>query len=114
MPRVLLSYRREDSAPYAGRLYDHLSEQFGRDNVFMDVTTIRPGQDFFTAIEQSVTACDALVAVIGNKVHRALNRVEVPAPVGADNQLRCRTVRSRGRWLRAETPAGNASKWRLG
>jgi len=65
MPRVLLSYRREDSAPYAGRLYDHLSEQFGRDNVFMDVTTIRPGQDFFTAIEQSVTACDALVAVIG-------------------------------------------------
>jgi hypothetical protein len=65
MPRVLLSYRREDSAPYAGRLYDHLSEQFGRDNVFMDVATIRPGQDFSTAIEQSVTACDALVAVIG-------------------------------------------------
>jgi hypothetical protein len=65
MPRVLLSYRREDSAPYAGRLYDHLSERFGRDNVFMDVATIRPGQDFSTAIEQSVTACDALVAVIG-------------------------------------------------
>jgi hypothetical protein len=65
MLRILLSYRREDSAPYAGRLYDHLSQRFGRDNIFMDVATIKPGQDFFTVIEQSVASCDVLVAVIG-------------------------------------------------
>ena len=40
MPRILISYRREDSAAYAGRIYDHLSQHFGAENVFMDVTTI--------------------------------------------------------------------------
>src|SRR5712671_6572552 len=66
MPRILISYRREDSAAYAGRIYDHLSQHFGAENVFMDVTTIKPGQDFSAIIERSVSSCDVLVAVIGN------------------------------------------------
>ena len=65
MARILISYRREDTAAYAGRLYDHLTAHFGRDNVFMDIATIRPGQDFVEVLEQSVGACDAVVAVIG-------------------------------------------------
>jgi hypothetical protein len=62
---IFISYRRQDSAPYAGRLYDRLSEVFGPDNVFMDVDDIDPGADFASLIEQKVTSCDALVAVIG-------------------------------------------------
>ncbi len=65
MPRILISYRREDSAPYAGRLYDHLAQHFGRENVFMDIAAIKPGQDFSAVIEQFVGACDCLIAVIG-------------------------------------------------
>ncbi len=64
---IFISYRRQDSAPYAGRLCDRLSELFGADNVFMDVDDIEPGADFGSRIEQKVGSCDALVAVIGRK-----------------------------------------------
>jgi hypothetical protein len=65
MPRILVNYRRDDSAAYAGRLADRLKEHFGRDNVFVDIDTIRPGEDFVDRIDQSIAASDALVAVIG-------------------------------------------------
>lgn len=65
MPNIFISYRRDDSAGYAGRLYDQVSAHFGRENVFMDVTTIRPGTDFVDVIEESVGKCDALIALIG-------------------------------------------------
>jgi hypothetical protein len=63
--KILVSYRREDSAAYAGRLADRLRDHFGADNVFVDIDTIRPGQDFVDGLERSLSACDALVAVIG-------------------------------------------------
>ena len=65
MPRILVSYRRDDSAPYAGRLADRLKERFGRNHVFVDIDNIRPGEDFVQRIDQSIAACDVLVAVIG-------------------------------------------------
>jgi hypothetical protein len=65
MSRILLSYRREDSAAYAGRIADRLRQHFGRENVFIDIDAIRPGDDFVRAIETSVRSCDAVVAVIG-------------------------------------------------
>jgi hypothetical protein len=65
VPKILVSYRREDSAAYAGRLSDRLAEHFGRDNVFMDIDTIKPGEDFVDVIEKSVSSCDVLVALIG-------------------------------------------------
>lgn len=65
MPGVFISYRREDSAAYAGRLFDILSAAFGADNTFMDVDDIKGGDDFTTVIERKLGASDALVAVIG-------------------------------------------------
>jgi hypothetical protein len=65
MPDVFISYRREDTSGYAGRLYDQISAHFGAEHVFMDVTTIEPGSDFVEVIEQRVGACDALIALIG-------------------------------------------------
>ncbi len=65
MPRILVNYRRDDSAAYAGRLADRLKEHFGRENVFVDIDTIRPGEDFVDRIDQSIAACDVLVAIIG-------------------------------------------------
>jgi hypothetical protein len=62
---LFLSYRREDSAGYAGRLSEHLSGVFGPQNVFMDVQDIAPGQDFAEAIEKTISACRAVVVVIG-------------------------------------------------
>jgi hypothetical protein len=63
--KVFISYRREDTAGHAGRLYDRLKARFpGR--VFMDVGEIAPGSDFVEAIERGVGECKALVAIIGN------------------------------------------------
>ncbi len=67
MPHIFISYRRADSAPYAGRIYDHLKDHFGRENIFMDIDSIPPGEDFVARIDSEVGHCDALVAVIGSK-----------------------------------------------
>jgi hypothetical protein len=61
----MISYRREDSWAFAGRVYDRLTGEYGRERVFMDVDSIDPGDDFVAALEKIVAGCDALVAVIG-------------------------------------------------
>jgi TIR domain len=65
MPDIFISYRRDDTSGYAGRLYDQISAHFGEEHVFMDVADIGPGSDFVTVIEQKVGTCDALIALIG-------------------------------------------------
>jgi TIR domain len=60
-----ISYRRDDSAGHAGRLFDRLSDHFGRDQVFMDIDSIEPGVDFAQVVEDTMGRCDAVVALIG-------------------------------------------------
>ena len=67
VPSIFISYRRDDSAGHAGRLFDHLVERFGTEHVFMDVAGIAPGRDFIEAIETAVGGCDVLLAVIGKQ-----------------------------------------------
>ena len=59
MGGIFISYRREDSAGHAGRIYDRLRERFGRDRVFM--------VDFVEAIDRAVGSCDVLLVIIGSK-----------------------------------------------
>ena len=65
MGGIFISYRREDSGGYAGRIYDRLAQHFGKDRVFMDLDTLKPGVDFVGEIQRAVEACDVLIAVIG-------------------------------------------------
>jgi hypothetical protein len=44
MGGIFISYRREDSGPYAGRLRDTLSHHFGVTQVFRDIERINPGE----------------------------------------------------------------------
>ena len=67
MPGIFISYRREDTAGHAGRLFDRLREHFGKDRVFMDVAGIEPGVDFAEAIEKAVGSCAVLLVVIGRE-----------------------------------------------
>jgi hypothetical protein len=62
---VFISYRRDESAGYAGRIADSFTEQFGEDRVFRDIDSIEPGLDFAEAIESAVGSSDVLIAVIG-------------------------------------------------
>ena len=73
MPGIFISYRREDTGGHAGRLYDHLSAHFGAERVFMDLDTIRPGDDFVQVISDKVAACDVLIALIGKQWEHILN-----------------------------------------
>src|SRR5262249_46634838 len=65
--QIFISYRREDSSGWAGRLCDRLIARFGRNNIFMDVDNLAPGVDFVKAIRKSVGACDVLISVIGKR-----------------------------------------------
>lgn len=62
---IFISYRRDDTEGEAGRLFDDLTRQFGNDCVFMDVAGISPGVDFRKAIEDNVSGCGVLLAMIG-------------------------------------------------
>ncbi len=63
--KVFISYRRADSAPSAGRIYDRLVTQFGRENVFKDVDDIPAGVRFGTYIQESLRQCSVMLVVIG-------------------------------------------------
>jgi hypothetical protein len=67
MDGIFISYRRDDSAGYAGRLYDRLIPHFGANRVFMDVEGIELGTDFVTAIEEAVGSCRVLIVIIGDE-----------------------------------------------
>lgn len=65
--KFFISYRRQDAAGHVGRLADRLRERVGDANLFMDVESIDPGNDFQEAIEEAISSCDALLAVIGTQ-----------------------------------------------
>jgi hypothetical protein len=65
--RIFLNYRRDDTLQYAERLYESLSSQFGAANVFRDVASIQPGENFPAAIERAIASSDVMLALIGRK-----------------------------------------------
>jgi len=71
---VFISYRRDDSAAYTGRLYDSLSNHMDRAKVFMDLDKIHFGGDFPEVLRESIASAQAMIVVIGprwlNIAHR--------------------------------------------
>jgi hypothetical protein len=67
MSGVFISYRRDDSGGYAGRLFDVLAGRFGPDQTFMDLDDIHGGDNFAAVIDEKVGQCSVLLAVIGER-----------------------------------------------
>jgi hypothetical protein len=65
--KVFISYRREDTASAAGRVYDRLSRLLTKANVFFDVSTIGGGEDFAQRIASEIGRSDAALIFIGDK-----------------------------------------------
>lgn len=65
MPSVFISYRRDDSAGFAGRLADALEQRLGAGAVFRDVDDIQPGTDFEAVIARGLDQVRAVLVVIG-------------------------------------------------
>ena len=67
MPKILISYRRSDTAGIAGRIFDRLVARFGHDSIFMDVDHIPFGIDFRDHIRETLLAGDMLLAIVGSR-----------------------------------------------
>jgi hypothetical protein len=63
--RIFLCYRRHDSGPIVGRIYDRLARDFGEANVFKDIDNIPFGVDFVEYLDGEVQKCDVVFVVIG-------------------------------------------------
>ncbi|MBI2764835.1 MAG: DUF2071 domain-containing protein [Chloroflexi bacterium] len=63
--KIFISYRRDDSAGWAGRVYDRISNEFGPENCFMDVEGLQAGENFDTAILEQASAADVALVMIG-------------------------------------------------
>jgi hypothetical protein len=76
MPRITISYRRDDSLDITGRIFDRLAEHFGREAVFRDIDNIPPGADFRRHIDRVLDESDIILAIVG------------PRWIGPDNERR--------------------------
>ena len=72
MPRIFISYRRNDSAAASGRIYDRLCMAFGEKAIFKDVDAIPPGANYPNLLNEAIAHCDVLLAIIGSHWINAL------------------------------------------
>jgi hypothetical protein len=84
---VFISYRREETAGHAGRLYDAMSSRFGNGNVFMDVD-MAPGVDFVQRIKDAVGGCHVLLVIIGPRWSTITNGTIAPRLADPDDFVR--------------------------
>jgi len=63
---VFISYRRDDTGDFAGRLSDRLSRSPGIGKVFIDVAGIEPGADFVELIGHALAESEVCLVVIGS------------------------------------------------
>src|SRR5205085_5438512 len=87
VPKVFISYRREETAGHAGRLYDVMSTRFGDGNVFMDVD-MAPGVDFVQRIKDAVGGCHVLLVIIGPRWSTITNGAIAPRLADPDDFVR--------------------------
>jgi small GTP-binding protein len=67
MAKIFISYRRNDSASNARRIYDWLTMRPNADAVFMDLTGIEPGENFHAAIRREIDSAEVMLVIIGKE-----------------------------------------------
>lgn len=99
--RIFISYRRQDSAGYTGRLSDALAARYGSGNVFLDFANIPAGIDFRSHIRDALSQSDVVLAVIGPGWVGAASRGGEPRLHDPDDYIRTelRTALSLGKPL---------------
>ena len=79
--RAFISYRREGAGFASGAIADGLKARYGREPVFLDVESIRPGDDFVEKINTALKSCKVLLALIDRNWLATLNeRMSDPNP----------------------------------
>ena len=62
---IFISYRRLDSKSYARSICQQLENSFGKRRVFIDVDSIRPGENFQSVLNDDLEKCKIMVVVMG-------------------------------------------------
>jgi len=65
--KIFISYRREDSRDFAGRLADSLAHYFGDDRIFQDIDDIGAGVNFADVLNRTLDSSDAVIVLIGEQ-----------------------------------------------
>jgi hypothetical protein len=65
--QIFMSYRREDSLDVAGRIYDRLVQEFGKESIFKDIDSIPFGVDFRKHLRDTIDKCDMALIVVGDR-----------------------------------------------
>jgi len=93
---IFVSYRRQDSAAYTGRLYDYLTDHFHRDQIFVDIHAIGAGEKFGDVLRERLNECEAVIVMIGPRWLSASDAQGKPRLADPDD------------WVRAEVAAALA------
>ena len=93
MPRITISYRRDDSLDITGRIFDRLERHFGREAVFRDIDSIPPGADFRRHIDRILDESDIILAIVGPRwigltMNNSVSQVR-PTRCGLRSRPRC-------------------------
>ncbi len=96
MQKIVISYRRADSAWTVRSIFDRLAAHYGTESVFMDIDAIPLGSDFRGHIEQALRAADFVVAVVGpdwvgarKRGRSRINDENDPVRIELEIALRC-------------------------
>jgi formylglycine-generating enzyme required for sulfatase activity len=65
MADIFISYRRDDTAGWAGRLAADMRREFPKCEVFQDIASIEIGEDFVEPMRRSLASCAAVIIMIG-------------------------------------------------
>jgi hypothetical protein len=87
-PRVFISYRREEAEFYADVLFDRLLASVPGIRVFRDADTLQPGMIFAEKLNETISACDIVLALIGDKWLNATDHDGRRRIDGADDWVR--------------------------
>jgi TIR domain len=83
MPRIAISYRRDDSAAVTGRIFDRLVAHYGVGSVFRDIDNIPLGVDFREHINTMLSQTDITLVIVGKRWSgpqpRRRRRIDDPA-----------------------------------
>jgi hypothetical protein len=90
MPKIFISYRRDDSAHVTDRIYEAFAGHFGKENIFKDVDSLPVGRDFRQEIDRVAHECDVMMVVIG------------PQWLGVDPVTQKRRIDNSGDFVRIE------------
>jgi hypothetical protein len=62
---IVISYRRDDSEAITGRIFDRLTQTFGKEAIFRDIDSIPAGTDFREYIGSILRQSELLVVIVG-------------------------------------------------